>query len=64
MTPQTVHLAATLIRNVRGTATAFEKWIAYQPPSSSLDDLLSVITLGRKIVDAFERSLSQVEVEK
>lgn len=61
VTPDTVHLAAQVIRHQRGIMTAIEKWIAKQPPSPANLELFSVTLLQRQILDAFESRLSQVE---
>lgn len=63
MKPQTVHLAAQLLRHQRGTLTAIEKWIGSQEPAPALDDLREVIALNRRMLAAYERALIGVEVE-
>lgn len=55
MSPYTLHYMATLIRHNRGIATATEKWI--QSPGFSKEEALAAVAFGRKILDAYERSI-------
>lgn len=58
MTPYTVHLIAQFIRHQRALATSVEKWI--ESPGFSKSDAREAVSRFRRVLDAYERSLTGV----
>lgn len=63
MTPDTVHLIATLVRHQRGMVTAFEKWVQKQPPSPTCKELVQVISVCRHTLNTLEAQIEKFDVE-
>lgn len=60
MSPDTVHFLAQAIRHQRALLTSAEKWI--NSPTFSRVEAAEAALYLRRVVNAFERSLSSVEV--
>jgi hypothetical protein len=63
VSPASVHLFASLIRQQRGTLTAFEKWARSHPRSAATEELLVVIDWQRGMLTTYEQQLSRIGVE-
>lgn len=59
--PPTIHYLVTKLRHERGVLAAEQKWV--ESPSFSREEALKVIEYRRKILDAYERSLSGLAVD-
>ena len=62
MTPDTLHLLATMLRHSRGIATSVEKWVRKQPPSPTCRELLQLLAEGRGVLTSFESQLTQFDI--
>ncbi len=62
MTPDTLHLLATMVRHARGIATSVEKWVRKQPPSPTCRELLQLVAEGRGVLTTFESQLTQFDI--
>lgn len=56
MSPHTVHFLAQLIRHQRALATSMDKWI--NSPGFSRTEALEMVKVIRKVLDAYELSLT------
>ncbi len=63
MTPDTVSLAAQVIRHQRALATSFEKWVQKQQPSQTTCELTALIQAFRSVLDSYEWQLARVDVD-
>ena len=64
MTPDTVHLAANVIRHQRALATSFEKWVnKQQDPEIALREMREMISMFRSVLDSYEWQLQRVSVD-
>lgn len=61
MTPDTVHLAAQMIRHSRAMATSLEHWVKRQPNSVATRELLDVLVLYRGVLEEVEDRISKTE---
>lgn len=57
--PPTIHFMAQMIRHQRAIATSAEKWI--QSPAFSQQEALDAVGYFRKVLDAYERSLGNIQ---
>lgn len=63
MTPDTLHLIATMVRNGKGIATAIEKWTQKQEPSSAVKELVQVVAVARGALTVLEGQIGQFSVD-
>ena len=63
MTPDTVHLIATLVRHQRGMVTAFDKWVRKQPPSATCKELVQVLSVCSHTLNNLEEQIVKFDVE-
>ena len=63
MTPDTVHLAAQVIRHQRALATSLEKWVQKQAPSETTRELGQLIEMFRGVLKSYESQLERVAVQ-
>lgn len=65
MTPDSVHLAVTLIRHRRSELTAIEKWIRSQKPASEISrESLRLLGLYRDVLTNIETAISKAEIDE
>lgn len=60
MNPETVHFIAQLIRQMRGMATAADRWV--RSKDFSRDEALDGVHTFRRVLDSYEAQLSRVEI--
>jgi hypothetical protein len=62
MTPDTLHLIASLVRHGRGIATSIEKWIRKQEPSPAMREGLQLVAVARGVLTNLEGQIVQFDL--
>jgi hypothetical protein len=59
VTPDTLHLIASLVRHGRGIATSIEKWIRTQEPAPAMREGLQLVAVARGVLTSLEGQIAQ-----
>lgn len=62
MTPDTLHLLASMVRHSRGMATSIEKWVQKQQPSPVCREVLQLVGIVRGVLTLVEQQIGQSDV--